>query len=49
MLHTMASRIIPERTRTSDFGLLFSGVLPGQGVWSLTASSRRGTCVSNSY
>jgi DHA1 family multidrug resistance protein-like MFS transporter len=37
ILYTMASRIIPERTRSSDFGLLSSCVLAGQGVGALAA------------
>lgn len=37
ILYSMASRLIPERTRSSDFGLLSSCVLAGQGVGSLAA------------
>lgn len=37
ILYTMASRLVPERTRSSDFGLLSSCVLFGQGAGSLAA------------
>lgn len=37
ILYTMAARIVPERSRSSDFGLLSSCVLAGQGVGALAA------------
>jgi MFS transporter, DHA1 family, multidrug resistance protein len=37
VLYTMASRLVPERTRSSDFGLLSSCVLLGQGTGALAA------------
>lgn len=37
ILYTMASQLVSERTRSSDFGLLSSCVLFGQGVGSLAA------------
>jgi DHA1 family multidrug resistance protein-like MFS transporter len=37
LLYTMASHLVPERTRSSDFGLLSSSVLFGQGAGSLAA------------
>jgi DHA1 family multidrug resistance protein-like MFS transporter len=37
ILYTMASRLVSERTRSSDFGLLSSCVLFGQGAGSLAA------------
>jgi MFS family permease len=37
ILYTIASQLVPERTRSSDFGLLSSCVLFGQGAGSLAA------------
>ncbi len=37
ILYTIASRLVPESTRSSDFSLLSSCVLFGQGVGSLAA------------
>jgi DHA1 family multidrug resistance protein-like MFS transporter len=37
ILYTMANGLVSERTRSSDFGLLSSCVLAGQGIGSLSA------------
>jgi MFS family permease len=37
ILYTMANGLVSERTRSSDFGLLSSCVLAGQGVGSFAA------------